>query len=411
MNIFTLLNVYTIKFMTFSIPEPTDKNKLKLIFYDSANLINEKHWEAINNNQNIYLSLSYLKALESALKNHIPFRYIQFYNDKDEPVAIAIAQMVKFVDKGSKYNEQLCKLSSHLKTKILNSLDIKVLVCGNVFACGENGFMYNDKINHQEAYDNLNIALYRLRKSEKINGQTSMVLLKEFWPSNFQFSDHIKQNNYREFMIDVNMILKIHSSWKTIDDYLNSMTAKFRTKAKSVFKKSAILTAKNFSAEDIKTHKDRIEELYLLVLEKSDFSVGALNGDAFLNLKRNLKDEFILKGYFFNDKLVGFSSAFLTKDNIDANYIGLDYEYNFEYAVYQKMLYDFVELAINKNVTELRLGRTAEEIKSCLGAEPTNMKLYIKLRNTVSNKLIKPIIESISPSEFELRKPFKANFS
>jgi hypothetical protein len=238
-----------------------------------------------------------------------------------------------------------------------------------------------------------------------------MVLLKEFWPSNFQFSDHIKQNNYREFMIDVNMILKIHSSWKTIDDYLNSMTAKFRTKAKSVFKKSAILTAKNFSAEDIKTHKDRIEELYLLVLEKSDFSVGALNGDAFLNLKRNLKDEFILKGYFFNDKLVGFSSAFLTKDNIDANYIGLDYEYNFEYAVYQKMLYDFVELAINKNVTELRLGRTAEEIKSCLGAEPTNMKLYIKLRNTVSNKLIKPIIESISPSEFELRKPFKANFS
>jgi hypothetical protein len=75
------------------------------------------------------------------------------------------------------------------------------------------------------------------------------------------------------------------------------------------------------------------------------------------------------------------------------------------------MLYDFVELAIAKNVTELRLGRTAEEIKSCLGAQPTNMKLYIKLRNTVSNKLIKPIIESISPSEFELRKPFKSDFN
>lgn len=397
--------------MTFPIPELNDKNKLKLIFYDSANLINEKHWDAINNNQNIYLSLNYLKALESALKKDIPFRYIQFYNDKDEPVAIAIAQMVKFVDKGSKYNEQLCKLSSHLKTKILNSLDIKVLVCGNVFACGENGFMYNDKISHEEAYDNLNIALYRLRKSEKINGQTSMVLLKEFWPSNFQYSDHIKQNKYREFMIDVNMILKIHPSWKTIDDYLNSMTAKFRTKAKGVFKKSAPITSKEFDLIDVLKYKDRIEELYLLVLEKSDFSVGALNGEAFYNLKKNLTDKFIIKGYFFKDELVGFSSAFISNGNIDANYIGIDYNYNYGYAVYQKMLYDFVALAINKNVTELRLGRTAEEIKSCLGAEPTNMKLYIKLRNTVSNKLIKPIIESISPSEFELRKPFKADFS
>jgi hypothetical protein len=397
--------------MTFPIPELNDKNKLKLIFYDSANLINEKHWDAINNNQNIYLSLNYLKALESALKKDIPFRYIQFYNDKDEPVAIAIAQMVKFVDKGSKYNEQLCKLSSHLKTKILNSLDIKVLVCGNVFACGENGFMYNDKISHEEAYDNLNIALYRLRKSEKINGQTSMVLLKEFWPSNFQYSDHIKQNKYREFMIDVNMILKIHPSWKTIDDYLNSMTAKFRTKAKGVFKKSAQITSKEFDLIDVLKYKDRIEELYLLVLEKSDFSVGALNCEAFYNLKKNLTDKFIIKGYFFKDELVGFSSAFISNGNIDANYIGIDYNYNYDYAVYQKMLYDFVALAINKNVTELRLGRTAEEIKSCLGAEPTNMKLYIKLRNTVSNKLIKPIIESISPSEFELRKPFKADFS
>ncbi|TXB65830.1 hypothetical protein FRY74_04485 [Vicingus serpentipes] len=397
--------------MTFSIPELNDKNKLKLIFYDSANLINEKHWEAINNNQNIYLSLNYLKALESALKHDIPFRYIQFYNDKDEPVAIAIAQMVRFVDKGSKYSEQLCILSSHLKTKILNSLDIKVLVCGNVFACGENGFMYNDKISHEEAYDNLNIALYRLRKSEKINGQTSMVLLKEFWPSNFQYSDHIKQNKYREFMIDVNMILKIHPSWKTIDDYLNSMTAKFRTKAKGVFKKSAQITIKEFDLIDVLKYKDRIEELYLLVLEKSDFSVGALNGEAFYNLKKNLTDKFIIKGYFFKDELVGFSSAFISNGNIDANYIGIDYNYNYDYAVYQKMLYDFVALAINKNVTELRLGRTAEEIKSCLGAEPTNMKLYIKLRNTVSNKLIKPIIESISPSEFELRKPFKADFS
>ena len=318
--------------------------------------------------------------------------------------------MVKFVDKRSKYKEHLCKLGDHLKNKLISKLDIKVLVCGNVFACGENGFMYNHKISHKEAYENLNIALYRLRKVEKINGQTSMVLLKEFWPDNFKYSDQLKENNFREFMIDVNMILKIHPAWKSLDDYLNSMTTKFRTKAKGVFKKSKEIITKDFTIKDIEQYKERIEELYLFVLEKADFSIGVLNSDAFLYLKQNLGNQFVVKGYFLNDQLVGFSSAFISNNHVDANYIGLDYNFNYEYAIYQKMLYDYVNLSIQLSATELRLGRTAEEIKSCLGAEPTNMKLYIKLRNSVSNKLIKPIIESISPSEFEIRKPFKAEF-
>jgi len=83
---------------------------------------------------------------------------------------------------------------------------------------------------------------------------------------------------------------------------------------------------------------------------------------------------------------------------LEAGYIGLDYEYNFDYAVYQKMLYDYVDDAIQNNLKELRFGRTAEEIKSCLGAEPVDMMLYVRHRNSLSNKVIKPVIKSISPS-------------
>ena len=71
------------------------------------------------------------------------------------------------------------------------------------------------------------------------------------------------------------------------------------------------------------------------------------------------------------------------------------------------MLYDFVNLAIDRKTKELRLGRTAEEIKSCIGAEPVNMKLYIKHGNRIFNKLLDPIVSSITPSKFELRMPFK----
>ena len=385
-------------------------NDLKLALYESAELINKEHWRQVNSGKNIYLTLEYLTALEDAVKNEIEFRYILFYSQQNKPVAIAVVQMLRFVDHKQKHNEHLCKIAGSIKNKILNKLDIKVMICGNVFSCGENGFMFTDDIDGERAYGNLSNALYRLRQNEKINGTVSMVLLKEFWPKNYVFSDVLKTFSFRDFMIDVNMILKT-KNWLTFDDYLASMTSKFRTKAKSAFKKSSALVVKSLSENEIKTHQTTIETLYNSVLEKADFQFGHLNGRAFFNFKRNLGNRFILNGYFLDEKLVGFSSAFITEKMIDASYVGMEYTLNTRLAIYQRMLYDLVKLAIDYRCDELSLGRTAEEIKSSLGAKPVNMKLYMRHRNSVSNKLIKPIIESITPSEFELRNPFKAQLA
>lgn len=386
-----------------------NKEEFKLSYFDSVSIINANDWNTVNKNQNIYLTLEYLQAIEAALKNEIKFRYILFYNNNNIPVGIAIVQLVKFIDKGSPYYAHLCKLTGQLKNKIIQSLNIKVMVCGNVFSCGENGFLFSNEIPYNLAYENLHKALQRLRKAEKTNDQTSIVLLKEFWPATFEKIDYFKEHNYRDFMIDVNMVLLIHKNWNTIDDYLSSMVAKFRTRVNSMMKKSAPLVVKNMELKDIVEHSSKIVELYTNVLNKSDITMGTLNEQAFIQLKQNLGSQFVLNGYFLNSKLIAFSSAFWTKNILDANYVGIDYEYNIEYATYQRMLYDFVVLAIDKKASEIRYGRTAEEIKSCLGAQPVNMKLFIKHKNSVSNKLLKPLIKSITPNTFEIRKPFKAN--
>ena len=110
-----------------------------------------------------------------------------------------------------------------------------------------------------------------------------------------------------------------------------------------------------------------------------------------------------------DQKMVGFSAVFHFNNIIDASFVGFDYGLNKEHAIYQRMLYDFVELSIILGAHELRLGRTAELIKSSVGAEPVDMKLYIKHRNSISNKLLAPFISSISPAKFELRSPFKVS--
>ncbi|MCJ8290747.1 MAG: GNAT family N-acetyltransferase [Crocinitomicaceae bacterium] len=376
---------------------------------ESVKDIPQDDWNKVADNRNIYLSLGYLSALESALNDKMQFRYAISYSDTGEPVLIAVYQLVVFVDKRRQYSGVLCNLSYHIHKKIADVFTINVLVCGNVFCDGENGFL-SRVITDDEAMDEVAAITESLKKEPSIKGKSSITLFKEFWPDSTSYSDRLKNLQYRDFMVDVNMVLNYHESWCTMDDYLASMKTKFRTRAKSVFSKSKVLSIKDFTIEDIEENSERIELLFGNVLEKSDFSFGQLNAQAFVNFKRNLKDDFSFRGAWLNDELVGFSTALFNGTVIEANFVGLDYEFNKEYSVYQCFLYDYVEQGLNRKMKELHLGRTAELVKSQIGALPTNMKLYAKHRKSVSNLLLRPIIQSISPSEFELRIPFKENF-
>jgi hypothetical protein len=386
------------------------KKDLNVAVFNTVSAVPATDWTKVLNGKNVYLSLFYLEAIEKSLVHEMAFRYLVFYNENSVPVAIAAVQFLTFVDKEYQEREQLCMVRNQIKNHLVDSTGVKVMTCGSPFSCGENGFLYDNEISEKEAYKNLSKALIQLQKNEKNTLNSSVILLKDFWPSSDSASKILKSDSFREFMIDVNMVMKIDATWKSREDYLQSMVTKFRTKAKSALKKSEQVKKINFQEADIVGYQKEIDALYLAVVEKSDFTFGSLNAETFVCLKRNLKDKFLIQGYFINDQMVGFSSAFICDGVMDANYVGIDYTLNKEYAIYQRMLYDYVSLAIETNCTELRFGRTAEEIKSTVGALPVNMKLFARHRNSVKNSLLKPIVNSISPSSFEQRYPFKAEF-
>lgn len=376
---------------------------------ESVHEIPQDDWNVVAHNRNIYLSLGYLSALEDALKDNIQFRYAISYSDTGEPVLIAVYQLVVFVDKRRQYSSDLCKLSYHIHKKIADVFTINVLVCGNVFCDGENGFLFQS-ISNDQAMDEIAQITEDLKREPSIKEKSSITLFKEFWPDSTSYSDRLESLSYRGFMVDVNMVFKYHESWSTMDDYLASMKTKFRTRAKSVFYKSKHLEIRDLNSEDIEKNSERIEQLFGNVLDKAEFSFGRLNVQTFVKLKHNLGSDFSFRGAWLNEEMVGFTTALFNDNVIEANFVGLDYRFNKEHCVYQLFLYDYVKQGLNRGMNELHLGRTAELVKSQIGALPTNMKLYAKHRKSVSNLLLKPIIQSISPSEFELRIPFKENF-
>jgi len=383
------------------------ESKHRTKIYNSADEIPVLDWNAVVQNKNIYATIPYLAAMEKSLGSELGFRYLLFYNHNSTPYAVAIIQCLNFIDRGLSDKQEVCRIRNAIKRKLLTTKGIRLMTCGTPFASGENGFIHTDGISPEEAYRDLAKALLGLQRQEKKIASTPVILFKELIPHNFPSGNSLIENGFSEFEIDVNMIMKIPSNWKSLNDYLNAMVTKFRTKAKTALRKSEDITIQNLSLEEIEFHKNKIESLYLQVLNKSQFQFGALHAESFVNLKRNLEEDFIIKGYFLGNTMVGFSSSFLFNSILDANYVGINYEFNQEYAIYQRMLYDYVELAIEKRCSELRFGRTAEEIKSSVGAIPVPMKLFVRHKNPIANRILKAIVSTIKPSQYELRKPFK----
>ena len=367
--------------------------------------IDQEKWCQVAGNKNIYLTFNYLKALEDSMKEEMNFYYSISFNQKDEPVMVSAFQVVTFADKKVQNPTNILSKMGNCKTGIFK---FNVLVCGNVFSDGENGFSHSESLSKKDAIDEMVIVSKEVKKQTKTTKRkASLVLFKEFWAKKDSYGKLFKSRSFGEFRMDVNMILPIHKKWNSFEDYLFSLKTKYRTRAKSVYKKSKNIVVKNLSSKEILNYSSEIEVLFTNVADKSSFSFGRIKSLAFAKLKENLGENFLLRAAFLEDELVGFSTSLLNNGILEANYVGINYELNYEKAIYQRLLYDYIEQSIILNIKELHLGRTSELIKSSLGALPENMNLYAKHNNTIHNFMMKPIFHFISPSKFELRKPFK----
>ena len=395
------------------------RSKKKLCSKDNQHLFNTRYfsstktifvddWQEILNKENLYLSLSYLKALEISLPSY-GFRYVLFYDKDEKVIGLAYFQIIQITDKDIKFEALSNKMHGILPNSFKKWLTTRLLICGNAFATGENGFLFSNEVSRDDKVHLIDEAIRCIINEEEIkNRKVSISLIKEFWHSNNLIPSKFINYGYHELNIDVNMIAQIDSNWMVFNDYLNALNSKFRTKVKQVFKKSGSLKIIDFDVNTINERLLEIEELYNHMVDKSSFSFGRLNANTLLKLKESLEKTFYFKGYFLNNKLIGFATATIIDQQLDGNFIGIHHQYNKDYSVYQRILYDFISYAIDQRLKTVRLGRTAEEIKSGVGAMPNEMKFYAKHHNRFKNSILRPFLSLLSPSEFNLRRPFKS---
>lgn len=371
-------------------------------------------WDKALNNGNIFLSFDYLSIIHRQESNLFRFRYVIVYI-RTKPIGVIYFQINDFNSSafGEIVSEQIKDLthrkSSIFKQYISGNSDetaMRLVTCGNNYISGEHGF-YLQLHQRKLKFKILEQIINHVSREEKLRGKISAILVKDFYEEGFGDKDCWYCTRFKHFNVEPNMIINLPNDLSSLSDYTALFSKKYRNRAKNIFRASARLEKKRLTAEELEIYCSEIYQLYLQVFNQAKFKLVKLPEYYFYDVMSKFPNSFYLDAWFLDGKIVSFASGYCLPEEVEAHYIGFDYELNKEYELYQNILYSYIEQAITTHKKRINLGRTAAEIKTTVGAKPHELICYIKPQNTVSKLIMKPFMHYLQPSEWIARNPFK----
>lgn len=356
---------------------------------------------------NVFLQTHYLKVLEESAPVNMQCFYIGIF-ENSELIGVALAQYLD-LNKLESFGERDKCLKTAVRNFVFKNFASHVLFLGNNMITGQNGYAFSKEIDFQHISEILaqtakELTLYFKNKGIKIH----LVSFKDFYE---ECSAELKKHDFAEvyeFNAQPNMIFYLDDKWKTADDYVASFSKKYRDQYKRAHKKFDGIVVENLSYEQIVEHEKTLYNLYHYVAKNAPFNTFFLSENHFSTMKKQCQTNFLLFGYFLDEKLVGFHTLLLNGTVLETYFLGYDSEVQKENMLYLNMLYNMTEFGIEHGFKKIIFGRTALEIKSSIGAVPVKMSGFLYHNNSFINKYISKIFPRLEPEmEWQQRHPFK----
>lgn len=392
-----------------------DDNGLSLAHFTSIFDVPVAHWNPlVKQSGNFLLSAPYLGALEQHPYRGMCFHYIIAYQ-QDRSLAIFyfqetdvhITQVEKNVDtEKAGSSRSIFDKAKGIIASGLDSIKVRMLVSGNLLQSGQHGASFSDELTDDERAALLDSAWRKVVVSGRSGKRVRATLIKDV-SHGLKNALHVLDSELTPFSVQPNMVSTVREHWNGLEDVLADFSSKYRVRAKKAMKQAAHLEVRSLDEQLIQQWNDRIMELFQNVEDGADFSMVSIHPRYFIDLKVALGDDFVLKGYFDGEDLIGFYSYIRGMGKNYASFVGLDYDHNRKCSLYQNILYRLLEDSITDGAESIDLSRTAMAIKSTMGAEPVTHHLLVKHLNPITNSIVKRFIRNIRSAEWIQRKPFK----
>lgn len=371
---------------------------MNLQLHIGSKTLDKSEWEGLCR-KNSFLSLPFKLAFERHHKNNIKHLYY-ITNDKENR-AIGYAQEFRIRSNRIRDYQKKNNVKSGLISFFFKFLNLTFVALGNGLLTNISNF-YAVKISNN--IDFFNFLLQRIQKDLNVD--------KFIIPDHF--FNVLKIENPNELfpelikvVVDQDMHLDISKDWSTFEDYIIALKKKYRSRLKSVMKKSADIEIKVLTQAELVRYAEKIQELFENVHKKSSFGISPFNTSIYADLIGSDNQKCQVFGYFLSDKMIAFSSELNDEDVLYSYFIGLDYHYNKSHRLYERILNETIKSAIQNKKSKLILGRTAAEFKSNVGAQPVHSEIFVYLKSPILRRLLRPILENIQPGSWVQRNPFK----
>ena len=391
------------------------ESDISLAHFTSAFDVPAYHWsKMVHESENFLLSAPYLAALEQHPYRGMCFHYVVAYRS-EQPIAILYYQEtdvhITNVDKNVNTDKIGDTRSFFAKAKgvvaaSLESVKARLLIQGNLLQSGNHGCYFSETLTVEEQALIIDTAWRKIVSANKSGKKIRCLLVKDIDES---LRDELQKldKDLTPFAVQPNMMSTIKEEWTGFVSVMADFSSKYRVRAKKAIKQACHLDLHELNANDIQQWNETIMELFKNVEAGADFHMVSIHPRYFIDLKAALDDRFVIKGYFKDEELIGFYSYIKGMGHNYASFVGINYDYNNEFALYQNMLYNLLADAVQDGVKSIDLARTAMEIKSTMGAEPVDYHLLVKHLNPITNSIVKRFIQNIRPKEWTQRRPFK----
>ncbi len=373
-----------------------------ILIFNSIQDIDEKKWNDLVPASRFFLSYDYLSTLEKS-NQEMEFRYLVLVDKEMRYLGICYFQIVAF--RGEmlyKYVSNAKKLIKLVLEKSLSLIDSKIIALGNLIFTCESGVYFCDEINEMDKRIYVQEMISKVE--EPYNCKTVGILISEELNSeNYPF---YKKSGFEIFEVENKMIYKT-APYESFESYQNALTSKYRIRKNKIYKLNEHTEVIAIDKSNFGLYENEIQKLFNNVLDRSKFKLMNLNSNYFKTFLEQEPKVFKLEGYLIQNQLVGFISYFEFEKDIEVHYLGLDYQKNEPYKLYNFILYKMIEKGYEHQKKMVCLSRTAQEIKSTLGAKPVKVYNYLKVNNSVVNKLVPLFLEKLKPEVWQERNPFK----
>ncbi|MBP9084001.1 MAG: hypothetical protein KBH11_13050 [Bacteroidia bacterium] len=384
---------------------------------DSVSGFAQSDWDSCIPKEKLFLTRDYLSVCEKSNLPGLSNRFL-LLRKNGAPCAIAYFQLINLSDAGlggilnlDEYGGLAGTVSGKINKLLFHpgsGNSSLLLVCGNLLISGNHGISAIDDASFLAAIKSITPVKKAIEQSlartEKIVG----FMVKDFYEDEDKIAAPVLSKDYFMLNTDPEMVFEVNPEWNNFEDYLAALSSKYRVRTKGAMAKMEGIAIRELSFDEV---KHSLNDLYILndnVIRKAPVKLIRPSAEYFIQLKEIYGDHFRIKGFFREKTMIAFTSSLWNEHHMEAHCIGIDYNLNSQYSIYQNILYSYINDAIECKSKRLYFGRTALEIKSTTGAKPYHLACYFRFANRMLNLLAKPMISSTGPGDWIPRDPFKS---